>query len=219
MTKIAVLGANGKAARRIVAEAARRGHHVTAVVRDPLAYAGPTGDRIVVTAGDVTDRTTLGRTVSGVEFVVSAVSSMQAPEAYFPAVARVLVDVVPTGCRLVLVGIGTTLKLPTGVALFDSPEFPEAGRAFSLGHAAELEVLRETALDWLVVAPPPVFLTDDDAAGAGYQTADGMLIDTDQPFSYGDLASVIVDEIEQPQHRRMLLAVARTPASQAAGSA
>jgi putative NADH-flavin reductase len=219
MTKIAVLGANGKAARRIVAEAARRGHHVTAVVRDPLAYAGPTGDRIVVTAGDVTDRTTLGRTVSGVEVVVSAVSSMQAPEAYFPAVARVLVDAVPTGCRLVLVGIGTTLKLPTGVALFDSPEFPEAGRAFSLGHAAELEVLRETALDWLVVAPPPVFLTDDDAAGAGYQTSDGMLIDTDQPFSYGDLASVIVDEIEQPQHHRMLLAVARTPGSQAAGSA
>jgi putative NADH-flavin reductase len=107
------------------------------------------------------------------------------------------------------------LKLPTGVALFDSPEFPEAGRAFSLGHAAELEVLRETALDWLVVAPPPVFLTDDDAAGAGYQTSDGMLIDTDQPFSYGDLAAVILDEIEQPRHDRMLLAVAR----QAAGSA
>jgi putative NADH-flavin reductase len=60
-----------------------------------------------------------------------------------------------------------------------------------------------------------VFLTDDEAAGAGYQTSDGMLIDTDQPFSYGDLAAVILDEIEQPRHDRMLLAVAR----QAAGSA
>ncbi|MDX6213580.1 MAG: uncharacterized protein QOF82_2667 [Frankiales bacterium] len=215
MTKIAVLGANGKAGRRIVAEAARRGHDVTAVVRDPVTYAGPTGDRIVVTAGDVTDRATLRPAVSGVEVVVSAVSSTHAPEAYFPAVATVLVDAVPADSRLVLVGIGTTLKLPTGVALFESLGFPAAGRAFSLGHAAELEVLRETALDWLVVAPPPVFLTDDEAAGAGYQTSDGMLIDTDQPFSYGDLAAVILDEIEQPRPHRLLLAVAR----QAAGSA
>jgi putative NADH-flavin reductase len=160
--------------------------------------------------------------VAGVEVVVSAVSSMQAPETYFPAVAAVLVDAVPAGCRLVLVGIGTTLKLPTGVALFESPGFPEAGRAFSLGHAAELEVLGETGLDWLVFAPPPMFLTDDEAAGAGYQTSDGMLIDNDQPFSYGDLAAVILDEIEQPRHHRMLLAVARTAAgagTQAAGSA
>jgi putative NADH-flavin reductase len=219
MTKIAVLGANGKAGRRIVAEAARRGHDVTAVVRDPVAYERPTGGRIVVVPADVTDRTALASAVAGVEVVVSAVSSMEAPESYFSAVATVLVDAVPAGCRLVVVGIGTTLKLPDGVALFESPEFPEAGRAFSLGHAAELQVLGETGLDWLVVAPPPVVLADDDAAGAGYQTSDGMLIDTDQPFSYGDLASVIVDEIEQPQHHRMLLAVARTPGSQAAGSA
>jgi putative NADH-flavin reductase len=222
MTKIAVLGANGKAGRRIVAEAARRGHDVTAVVRDPVAYAGPTGDRIVVTAGDVTDRTAVASAVAGVDVVVSAVSSMQAPETYFPAVAAVLVDAVPAGCRLVLVGIGTTLKLPTGVALFESPEFPAAGRAFSLGHAAELEVLRETALDWLVVAPPPVFLTDDEASGGDYGTSEGMLIGADQPFSYGDLAAVILDEIEQPRHHRMLLAVARTAAgagTQAAGSA
>jgi putative NADH-flavin reductase len=219
MTKIAVLGANGKAGRRIVAEAARRGHHVTAVVRDPVAYAGPTGDRIVVVPGDVTDRATVGAAVSGVEVVVSAVSSMEAPEAYFPAVASVLGDVVPRGARLVLVGIGTILRLPTGVALFESPAFPEAGRGFSLGHAAELEVLGQTGLDWLVVAPPPVFLADDEASGGGYCTSDGTLIDADQPFSYGDLSSVIVDEIERPQHHRMLLAVARTPASQAAGGA
>ncbi|MDX6229543.1 MAG: uncharacterized protein QOI76_2933 [Frankiales bacterium] len=204
-----MLGANGKAGRRIVAEATRRGHHVTAVVRDPAGYAGPTGDRIVVITCDVTDRVALGAVLAGAEVVVSAVSSMEAPEVYFPAVASVLIDAVAVGCRLVLVGIGTTLRLPTGLPLFESPGFPEAGRPFSLGHAAELALLGETGLDWLVVAPPPVFLADDGASGGGYRTSDGLLIDTAQPFSYGDLASVILDEVERPQHHRVLLAVAR----------
>src|SRR5258706_268647 len=80
---------------RIVAEAARRGHDVHAVVRDPVAYEGPTGEQIVVVPADVTDRTAMASAVSGVDVVVSAVSSMQAPEAYFPAVAAVLVDAAP----------------------------------------------------------------------------------------------------------------------------
>lgn len=209
MTTIAVLGANGKAGRRIVAEAARRGHHVRAVVRDLGAYAGPTGSNIVVAAGDVTDRDALRAAVTGVDAVVSAVSSPTAPETYFPAVAQALVDAVGGGRRLVLVGIGTTLRVPAGLPLFETEGFPTAGNGFSLGHAAELDVLSRSALDWLVVAPPPVFLTDEVGASTGYTTAEGTVIDSDQPFSYGDLASVIVDEIEQPSHHAMLLAVAR----------
>ena len=39
MSRIVVFGAAGKAGSRVVAEAAARGHEVTAVARDGAAYA------------------------------------------------------------------------------------------------------------------------------------------------------------------------------------
>ena len=56
MSRIVVFGAGGRAGTRAVAEAAGRGHEVTAVVRDPGKYADLGGDRVAVVAGDVAMR-------------------------------------------------------------------------------------------------------------------------------------------------------------------
>ncbi|MEU8250038.1 NmrA family NAD(P)-binding protein [Nonomuraea sp. NPDC048916] len=40
--KITIFGAGGRAGRQVVAEARRRGHQVTAVVRDPARHSAPT---------------------------------------------------------------------------------------------------------------------------------------------------------------------------------
>ncbi|MGI5273404.1 NAD(P)H-binding protein [Nonomuraea sp. CA-218870] len=56
---IVVFGAGGRAGRQIVAEAHRRGHRVTAVVRDPASHGDLTDVRVV--AGDVTDETGVAR--------------------------------------------------------------------------------------------------------------------------------------------------------------
>ena len=98
----------------------------------------------------------------------------------------------------------------------------EKRRAFSLGHAAELDMLRasDTGVDWLVLAPPPVFLDDEDDQnaqdGAGraarYRIGGSVLLtagDDAASFSYSELAVALVDEIETPGHHRMLAAVAR----------
>src|SRR3954452_8942206 len=196
--KIVVFGANGRAGRRIVAEAARRDHPTTAVVRDPAAYLGPGGDRIRLAAGDITHADAVARLVAGADAVVSAVFSPQATQTLFPLAATILANTVRG--RLVVVGIGTVLEVEPARPLHETPEFPEAGRLISKAHAEELAVLRAApdSLDWLVIAPPPVLLDDEASAGAPYRTRVNALIGTEEPFSYADLASAVIDEIEQP---------------------
>ncbi len=126
---------------------------------------------------------------------------------FFPAAARALVAGLTLASvgRLVVAGIGTTLETAPGVAVHDAPDFPAEYREFSLGHSAELDVLEAAALDWLVVAPPPVVLGEGEATG--YRTAIGTLIPAES-FTYADFAQALVDEATTPKHSRVLLAVA-----------
>lgn len=203
MSRIIVFGAGGRAGRRVVAEAIARGHQVTAAVRDPARYAGD------AVAADVTDADRVAEVVAGHDAVVSiAYASGVASGEFLPAAARALVDGLPRAGvrRLVVAGIGTTLETAPGVAVHDAPDFPAEHRAFSLGHAAELAVLRESGLDWLVVAPPPVVLDEGDGTGS-YRTAVTTLVPA-ETFAYADFALALVDEATTPKHSRVLLAVA-----------
>jgi putative NADH-flavin reductase len=51
--KVALIGATGNAGSRILAELSRRGHEVTAIVRNPDGV--PTGAHVTARKGDVSD--------------------------------------------------------------------------------------------------------------------------------------------------------------------
>ncbi|MDT7803747.1 MAG: uncharacterized protein QOI78_7180 [Actinomycetota bacterium] len=201
MSRIIVFGAGGRAGRRVVAEATARGHQVTAAVRDPSRHGG--------VAADVTDADSVAAVVAGHDAVISvAYAAGIASGEFFPAAARALVRGLGRAGigRLVVAGIGTTLETAPGVAVHDAPDFPAEHREFSLGHTAELAVLRESNLDWLVVAPPPVVLSEGDGTGS-YRTAVTTLVPAES-FTYADFALALVDEATTPKHSRVLLAVA-----------
>lgn len=211
MSEIVVFGGGGRAGRRVVEEAVRRGRSVTVVVRDPRRYSGPAGDRVRVVAGDVTDADDVARTAAGHAAAVNTAARLDVPSAEFHiAAARALTGgLVDAGVpRLVTVGIGTMLETRPGVRVLDAPDFPADAREFSLGHVAELEVLESvgTALDWVMLAPPPVVL-DDDAPRTGRYRTGGSGVLGDSGFSYADLAVALVDEAENPRHSRELVAV------------
>jgi putative NADH-flavin reductase len=206
-----VFGAGGKAGRKAVVEAASRGHQVTAVVRDPDKYADLGGDKVSVVVGDVTDPASVAAVAQGHDAAVQTAYQSDVPVGeFFPAAARALLDGLgKTGVpRLVLVGIGTQLEVSPGVKVHDAPDFPEVGRAFSLAHVAELEVLQaaDTDIDWLVLAPPPVML-DNEAERTGNYQAGGTALIPAESFSYADLAVALIDETENPKHHRALVAI------------
>jgi len=68
--KIAVLGANGKTGRLVVAEALARGHEVIAVARDPSRVVTH-HERLEVAQADALDQAALMRAFAGTEAVVS----------------------------------------------------------------------------------------------------------------------------------------------------
>ncbi|MFF2895122.1 NAD(P)-dependent oxidoreductase [Streptomyces sp. NPDC057966] len=215
-SRIVVFGAGGRAGRRAVAEAVARGHRVTAVVRDAGRHRDLAGEGVSVVAGDVTRADSVAEVAAGHDAAIGAAGRLDVPSVeFYSSAAHALLDgLARAGVgRLVLVGIGSTLEAAPGVAVHDTPGFPEEARAFSLGHTAELDVLRaaETDIDWLVIAPPPVILDDEAPRTGRYRTGDDRVlpvVDGAASFSYADLAVALIDEIESPRHHRSLTAVA-----------
>lgn len=214
MSRIAIFGAGGRAGRRAVAEAAARGHRVTAVVRDPGKHADIERDGVTAAAGDATDAASVAAVAAGHDAAITAAARLDLPAAEFYAAAtRALVDGLATAevPRLVLVGIGSTLETAPGVRVHDAAGFPAEFRAFSLGHVAQLDELATAGLDWVVLAPPPTLLDDAAARTGTYRTGGTEVLptppDRTRLFSYADLAVALVDEIETPRHHKALVAV------------
>jgi putative NADH-flavin reductase len=154
MTKIVVFGAGGRAGRHLVAEASRRGHEVTGVVRDPARHQGLHGD---VRQGDVTDPESVASTAEGHDVAICAVYRPEADHtAFYLGVAKALiVGLARAGVkRLIVIGMDTSLDNP-----------------FAHARAAELAYLKENAgdLDWEFLVPPPVVLTDQGYADVAVQ--------------------------------------------------
>jgi putative NADH-flavin reductase len=211
MGKIVVFGAGGRAGRRVAEEAAARGHAVTAVVRDPGAHPAPADERVTVVAGDVTDPASVAAAAAGHDAAVMAAARLDVPavDFYTAATEALVAGLATAGApRLVLVGIGSALEVAPGRRVHDDPAFPPEHRAFSLGHVAQLEVLATAPLDWVVLAPPLLFL-DESAARTGRYRTGGVapLEPAPEAFSYADLAVALVDEAETPRHHRSLVAV------------
>ncbi|MGI8331760.1 NAD(P)-dependent oxidoreductase [Actinomadura scrupuli] len=215
MSKIVIFGAGGRAGRRAVAEAAARGHQVTAVVRDPARHPDLAGAGVDVVAGDVTDAGGVAAAAAGHDAAINAAARLDVPsrEFYTAATRALLEGLERAGVgRLLAIGIGTTLETAPGVRVLDAPGFPAEARAFSLGHAAELEVLNAAGpgVDWVVVAPPPTVLDDQAPRTGRYRTGGRQVLPAGEGavFSYADLAVALIDEIETPAHHRALVAVA-----------
>jgi uncharacterized protein len=202
---IVVFGAGGRAGRQAVDEAHRRGHRVTAVVRDPARHSDLTDARVV--AGDVTDEVGIEQTATGHDAAISAAVDLSVPpHHFFTASSRAMATGLAKAgvSRLVLVGLASILPGASGVPLMDEPGYPNEYRSFYLGHAAGLDELRACDLDWAYVAPA------GDFDHAGTRTGRYQIADHGDPASritYPDFAIALLDEIDAPRHHRAAVSV------------
>ena len=202
---IVVFGAGGRAGRQIVAEAHRRGHQITAVVRDPARHGDLTGARVV--AGDVTDETSVEQAAAGHDAALSAAVDLSVPpHDFFTASSRALATgLAKAGVRrLVVVGLASIMPGASGAPLMDEPGYPNEYRSFYLGHAAGLDELRACDLDWAYVAPTGDFDHDGTPTGR-YRIAEHG--DAASRITYADFAIALLDEIETPRHHRAAVGV------------
>jgi len=136
MSKIAIIGATGRAGSQLLEEALRRGHSVLAIARDPSRLQGRDG--VTVKALDAKDSAALQAAVEGVDAVLSAAHfSTIEPHAIIEPVKRAGVK------RLLVVGGGRQPVVAVGAPGDRQPGLPGSlqGRghcrgAFSGGVAA-----------------------------------------------------------------------------------
>ncbi|MDW6062305.1 NAD(P)H-binding protein [Streptomyces sp. FXJ1.4098] len=207
MGRFVIFGAGGRAGRQAVAEARRRGHQVTAVVRDPSRYGGLADGGVRIAAGDVTDAADVAALAAGHDAAINAAATTD-PGAFFTSAAHALIKGLRQAGvdRLVAVGIATLLPGPDGTRLLDMPGFPAEFRPFCLAHADGLEALRAegAALDWVYVSPVGDFDHEGERTGRYEIHEHGDLA---ARISYADFALVLLDEAETPRHHRSHLAV------------
>ncbi|CAB4929169.1 unannotated protein [freshwater metagenome] len=185
--KIALFGATGMVGSRIAAEATARGHEVTALSRS--------------TGGDLADADAVHTAAQSHDVVVSATGPSRTDESHEPWLAAVSTLIEQAGeARVLFVGGAGSLLTPDGTRLLDTDGFPEEYKAEATSGAAALDLFRAApdSLDWTFVSPAPV-IAPGERTGS-YATA----LDTPAGdfISAEDYAVALVDEIEQPQHRR-----------------
>jgi putative NADH-flavin reductase len=195
--KVSLIGATGNAGSRILAELARRGHHVTAIVRHPDKV--PQLDGVIAQKGDANRVDDLAAMLRGHDVVVSSVHFLHGQaDKLIGAVRRARVP------RYVVVGGAGSLDNGNGVKLIDAGGVPEPYKAESRAGCDFLDLLRQTNdLDWTFVSPSAQFVAGE-RTGVFRLGADTALRDASGRswISYEDYAVALVDEIEQPRHSR-----------------
>ena len=195
--RIALIGATGNIGTEIAGEALRRGHEVTAIVRNVEKVPQQAG--LTARKGDVNDRAALAEALRGHDVVASSV--------HFTDVdAATLTGAVREGgvSRLAVVGGAGSLLLPDGGRLIDAPGFPEAYKPEAAAGAAFLDTLKEeTDLDWTFLSPSAM-IAPGERTGRFRLGDDGLLVGEDgqSRISQADYAIAFVDELERPAHSR-----------------
>ncbi|MBA2811356.1 NAD(P)H-binding protein [Streptomyces sp. KM273126] len=214
MTNIAVFGANGTIGSAIVREALDRGHTVTAVVRDP-AKVTERHANLNVTTGDILDAQLVAAAAKGHDVVVSAVGGGDGPGhiATIKPAAVALTEGLRTlggqAPRLITVGGAGSLRTPDGKQVWDAPGLPDFLLQIMHAHGDALDYYRTvTDVDWTNISPAAMI--EPGTRTGSYRTAlDDLITDDDgnSTITVEDYAVALLDEIEQPSHRRQRFTV------------
>jgi putative NADH-flavin reductase len=214
--KIVLYGATGNAGSRILTELLGRGHEVVAIVRNPDKLAA--NDGLTVQQGDLLSVAAIAEAIGGAEAVVSAYGPpadkteqlLGVTEREIAAVRQVSQQASSPehAPRLIVVGGAGSLEVAPGVTLESAKDFPAAWKPIAQAHEKALELLRASSIDWTYLSPS-AFFEPGQRTGKFRLGQDELLTAADgkSSISMEDYAIALVDELEQPQHRRQRFTV------------
>jgi putative NADH-flavin reductase len=209
MARITVLGGSGYAGGAVVAEAARRGHDVTAVSRSEVEAPVAGVDYVV---GSALDSTVLDAVTPGRDVVFVALSPRGDMVGKLEGIVEDLIGRLDgTATRLGYIGGASSLLVEEGgPSLWDvtHEQLPAEVKPEIETGLHVLSLLKESpeSLNWFFVSPPADFgaWLGTESKGAYVLGGDVLLRDAEgnSTISAADLALAIIDEIETPAHHR-----------------
>ncbi|HEX5532696.1 MAG TPA: NAD(P)H-binding protein [Actinomycetales bacterium] len=209
--KITIIGATGMVGGRVVTEALRRGHDVTAVSRSAATQTGHSDASWV--SADATDTEVLRTHLAAADAVVLTIRADPGSESTLGETTTRVIDVaVASGSRLLVVGGAGPLRSPErpGALVVDDPSYvPPEWRALAVASIEQLRACqRRSDADWTYLSPPALLLPGE-RTGSYRRGTDTLLVDAGgrSEISAEDLAVAVLDELESPSGlRRMTVA-------------
>ncbi|MFD3546692.1 NAD(P)-dependent oxidoreductase [Streptomyces sp. NPDC058655] len=208
MAQIALFGATGTIGGRVLQEALRRGHEVTAFVRDPSKLTG--GDPAAVVVADVLDPASVAAAAAGQDVVVSTFgpgpddphSLVTAAKSLIGAVQSI--DAQAPRPRVVTVGGAGSLRTPGGPLVWDEPGLPAPVLALMHAHGEALDFLRTVPVEevrWTSLSPA-ARIEPGMRTGTYRLGLDDLVVDDAgrSLISTEDFAAALVDEVEREAH-------------------
>jgi putative NADH-flavin reductase len=194
---IAIIGATGNIGSRVLDEALRRRHEVTAITRDPRKLEPRAG--VTVRAGSTSDGPALTRTLKGHDAVIVSVKWNEND------IGRVIDVIRKSGVKrcLFVVGAGSLIR-KDGRTHFDHMAEKGVQPPTSKPAAVALEAVRKVSdLDWTAISPA-ASIQPGERTGKFRLGLDRLIEDDEgrSMISREDFAIAILDEIEKPKHIR-----------------
>ncbi|MEV0622262.1 NAD(P)H-binding protein [Nonomuraea sp. NPDC050404] len=208
MSHLTVIGGTGYAGSAIVAEAAARGHAVTALSRSLPADRVPDVNYV---QGDATDEAALSSVVSGADVVVGALAPRGTLAGTFRDVYRTIARLAAAeGVPLFVVGGFSSLRPAAGAPRFvEDLSHAPAGYHDEIVSVAALVVddlpATPEALNWVFVSPAAKFGSFAPGERLGvYRVGDDVAVQAEGggAISGADYALGLVDLIEKGNHHR-----------------
>lgn len=198
--KFAVLCANGRAGKRIAAEAVRRGHDVTAFVRGENRSAAPKAvvkDLFDITRDDL----------AGYDAVVDAFGAWTAETVpqHVSSLRHLCGCLSGTETRLLVVGGAGSLYTDAShrLRVMDAPDFPESWKPLAQAMGEALAELRTRSdVRWTYISPAADFQADGVKTGRWLIGGEELPVNArgESRVSYADYAAALLDEAEQGAH-------------------
>ncbi len=208
--KIAQIGA-GFVGTALIREALERGHHVTAIVRNPEKVTASNAN-LTVKKGDAFNIAEIAKLVKGHDVVVNAYNpGWHNPNIYSEFIkgdTAIQTATREAGVkRYLVIGGAGSLEIAPGVQLVDTPQFPAEYKEGARGCRDYLiELRKEDKLDWTFFSPAIEMHPGITTGRTGKYR-----LGTDQPVfdsagrsyhSVEDLAVAVLDELENKKFVR-----------------
>ncbi len=204
---IIIFGAAGEVGSRIVAEALTREHSVTAVVRN-TAQLNQFASGVTTRLGDAENIDEVARLTANQDLAISAIRPATGQEhKLITATESILNGVTQSGIRTIIVGGAASLKLPGqgDTTVLTAPDFlPVEVMSIARACFAQHQVCKANQqADWTYLSPPAM-LVPGIRTGKFRLGNDELLVDMRgvSQISMEDFAVALLDEAEEPKHRR-----------------
>lgn len=207
--KVLIFGSTGRTGRCLVGQALEQGHEVTAFARDPRKVRRR-DERLRVVRGDVLDRASVDSSVQGQQVVLSAlgVRLWEPTTVFSEGIRNILRAMEAHGVpRILCVSVAGVLKEDAGSLLGNTLLRLSrlALKGVYEGHRRQLEKIRRSPLEWVVVRP--VLLTNGPRTGR-YRVVSEGIPRKGYWISRADLADFLLRQLTRDEYVHQLPAIA-----------